>query len=61
MPGAEKPILTYAKKSENGSPLSRAKAQVRRDVDAKIPSVAKKATMMMADIMAVATGIDPVA
>lgn len=53
--------LTYSKKAGNGNPLSRAKAHVKREVDAKSPSVAKKATMMMADIMAVAAATEPVA
>ena len=55
------PSLTCAKKFENGSPPSRAKAQVRRETDASVPKMAQQATMMMASSMAEAAGFDPVA
>jgi hypothetical protein len=53
--------LTWAKKSENGSPRSLAKAQVKRDTDAKMLKLPTQLTMMTNDMRAFVAATDLVA
>lgn len=54
-------MRTYAKKFEKGRPWSRAKAQVRRDTEAKMPNVDANAMTRIVHIIAVAALVEPVA
>ena len=52
---------TFAKKSEKGNPLSREKAQARRDAHARSPNVEKMRVEISAHTMAVVAPLDLVA
>lgn len=54
-------MRTCAKKVEKGSPLSRAKAQVKRETEAKMAYSAPNATTRVALVMAVAAALELVA
>ena len=50
--------LTYEKKDENGRPLSRANAHVKRDTDAKTPNMAMVLMTRIRQTKAVAPTLD---
>ena len=59
--GCDARTLTVAKKVENGRPLSRAKAQVRRETEAKTPNSATIVEKRIMHMMMVAPALDSVA
>lgn len=54
-------VLTYAKKLENGRPLSFAKTHTRRDTDAKTLKRQTKRSTPMSAMSALVAGLEPVA
>lgn len=51
---------TYAKKLENGRPLSRANTQMRRETEAKMLNSARKKIMASIEISTLAAVFEPV-